>query len=188
MKKASQTPKKTPITPIQKGNGNEIPSTEPLSPKENLLLGASLYLVSAAYEIMKTARDPDFKQKHVLYKLAQRGIYRITRKRARGWKKPENTVYVGRGSQWGNPFILGNDGDVKEVMAKYRNYLMPYSHKTGTLEDFFLTTSNIEHIRSNLAGKNLMCWCKEGACCHADVLLYIANSEDFNLEYTGTDI
>ena len=26
-----------------------------------------------------------------------------------------------------------------------------------------------------LRGKNLACWCKEGACCHADVILEIAN-------------
>ena len=29
---------------------------------------------------------------------------RIQRSRAKGWKKPENTIYVGRGSDWGNPF------------------------------------------------------------------------------------
>jgi hypothetical protein len=32
---------------------------------------------------------------------------RIQRKRTKGWKMPENTVYVGRGSKWGNPFSIG---------------------------------------------------------------------------------
>lgn len=32
---------------------------------------------------------------------------RIQRKRARGWRMPENTAYVGRGSIWGNPFSVG---------------------------------------------------------------------------------
>src|SRR5262245_34967644 len=32
---------------------------------------------------------------------------RIQRKRVKGWKMPENTVYVGRGSALGNPFQVG---------------------------------------------------------------------------------
>ena len=32
---------------------------------------------------------------------------RVQRKRTKGWKMPPNTVYVGRGSKWGNPFIVG---------------------------------------------------------------------------------
>ena len=31
---------------------------------------------------------------------------RVQRKRTKGWRMPENTVYVGRGSKWGNPFVL----------------------------------------------------------------------------------
>lgn len=31
---------------------------------------------------------------------------RIQRKRARGWRMPKNTIYVGRPSRWGNPFNL----------------------------------------------------------------------------------
>lgn len=31
-------------------------------------------------------------------------------------------------------------------------------------------------IRLELRGKNLACWCRAGAPCHADVLLEIANS------------
>jgi len=32
---------------------------------------------------------------------------RIQRRRVKGWKMPEGAVYVGRGSKWGNPYILG---------------------------------------------------------------------------------
>lgn len=32
---------------------------------------------------------------------------RIQRRRTKGWKMPENTVYVGRGSIFGNPFRIG---------------------------------------------------------------------------------
>lgn len=34
---------------------------------------------------------------------------------------------------------------------------------------------SLEHLRQALAGKNLACWCKPGAPCHADVLLELAN-------------
>lgn len=34
---------------------------------------------------------------------------RIQRKRSRGWKMPENTVYVGRPSKWGNPYRIGGN-------------------------------------------------------------------------------
>lgn len=37
---------------------------------------------------------------------------RIQRRRSRGWKMPENTVYVGRGSIWGNPFIVGGQSGI----------------------------------------------------------------------------
>jgi hypothetical protein len=29
---------------------------------------------------------------------------RIQRKRIKGWRMPENAVYVGRPTRWGNPF------------------------------------------------------------------------------------
>ena len=32
---------------------------------------------------------------------------RIQRKRTKGWKMPPNTVYVGRPTEWGNPFKIG---------------------------------------------------------------------------------
>ena len=32
---------------------------------------------------------------------------RIQRRRTKGWRMPEGAVYVGRGSKWGNPLMLG---------------------------------------------------------------------------------
>jgi hypothetical protein len=36
---------------------------------------------------------------------------------------------------------------------------------------------SLERIRSELAGKNLACWCRPDQPCHADVLLELANAE-----------
>ena len=66
---------------------------------------------------------------------------------------------------WGNPFRVGVDGDAarvdqfwadcarkrKEDLACYRQWLQP------------------------LRGRDLACWCRLDAPCHADVLLNLAN-------------
>lgn len=85
---------------------------------------------------------------------------RIQRRRSKGWKKPENTVDVTRSSQWGNPYIIGKDGDRKKCIELYEK---------------FVARPLANHARKELAGKNLMCWCALDQPCHADVLLRIAN-------------
>ena len=74
---------------------------------------------------------------------------------------PENSVYVGRPSVWGNPFIIGKDGCREEVIMKYRTFLFRNKELT-------------EKVKEELAGKNLICFCSPKSC-HADVLLEIAN-------------
>jgi hypothetical protein len=32
-------------------------------------------------------------------------------------------VYIGRGTKWGNPFVIGRDGDRSTVIAKYRRWI-----------------------------------------------------------------
>lgn len=128
---------------------------------------------------------------------------RVQRKRTKGWKMPENTVYVGRGSRFGNPFSIEHDrwngwcvldpeffpkrqrhycdsqAEAHQLaVGKYSQHIMPYQHrgKTATLENFFISSANIDDIASALRGKNLACWCALDQSCHADVLLKVANS------------
>ena len=75
-----------------------------------------------------------------------------------------SAVYVGRPSIWGNPFVLGRDGDRKEVIRKYIAWL----NTQPALK---------QRARRELAGKNLICWCAPLAC-HADVLLRVANTKE----------
>src|SRR5690348_3995079 len=42
---------------------------------------------------------------------------RIQRKRTKGWRMPEGAVYVGRGTRWGNPFVLKTRGGLARVPA-----------------------------------------------------------------------
>lgn len=107
---------------------------------------------------------------------------RIQRKRAKGWRMPANTVYVGRGSAFGNPFKVGIDGTVEECLDKYQAQLFPYSKHTGNLDDFLVSECNMNWIISELRGKNLACWCGIDKPCHADFLLRIANG---SVAYAG---
>ena len=102
---------------------------------------------------------------------------RIQRKRTKGWRMPPNTVYVGRGTRWGNPFVVGKDGTASECVAKFIKQLFPYRHRPpeNTLENFYISEANLEDAYRDLRGKNLACWCKPGDDCHADALLIIAN-------------
>ena len=70
-----------------------------------------------------------------------------------------NTVRIDRRTKWGNPFVIGLDGDRAEVIQKYRKMLHD-KRLAGTLA--------IDEL-ANLKGKQLACWCKPAAC-HGDVL------------------
>lgn len=116
---------------------------------------------------------------------------RIQRKRTKGWRMPPNTVYVGRPSKWGNPFRLGDLVLKGDPDPNYRGaFAMLYTRttaehadgrytelKTGeqVLEWYRWYMSVTEHPFALLRGKDLACWCREGASCHADVLLELAN-------------
>ena len=91
---------------------------------------------------------------------------RIQRQRTKGWRMPEGTVYVGRPTKWGNPFTVEDHG---HHGARYRHWQWLQEPEQADL---------VAAIRTELRGKDLACWCREGLlCCHADTLLRIANSE-----------
>lgn len=81
---------------------------------------------------------------------------------------PDDAVYIGRPSKWGNPFTH-KDGTLaqfkvssrEDAVAKYEEWLTNQP-------------ALIESARKELVGKDLVCWCKPAAC-HGDVLLKIAN-------------
>jgi len=37
---------------------------------------------------------------------------------------PADATYIGRGSPWGNPFVIGRDGNRNEVVAKYAAWVL----------------------------------------------------------------
>jgi hypothetical protein len=92
------------------------------------------------------------------------GPKRVQLQRTKGWRKPVGAIVVARPSQWGNPFRLGLDGDRDLIVGLYREALV--NGALGISE---------RDVRTELAGRDLACWCPPGAACHADVLLEVAN-------------
>ncbi len=80
---------------------------------------------------------------------------------------PANTIKVTRPGKWGNPWIVGKDGDAAACVEKYR----------GLISGNIWSWPNRKAIQEELRGKNLACWCRPGQPCHADVLLKIANAK-----------
>ena len=98
---------------------------------------------------------------------------RIQRKRTKDWKMPPNTVYVGRPTIFGNPFIVCVGGwtrqEARDLFERFvkRTRELPLPFYYGYISD--------ERI-AELRGKDLACWCPLDQPCHADVLLEIANA------------
>jgi hypothetical protein len=80
------------------------------------------------------------------------------------WAEREGcAVRIDRGTRFGNPFVLGEDGDRDDVCEAYADYYLP--HKKGIL-------SSIES--GQLEGKVLVCHCYPKRC-HGDCLAEAAN-------------
>jgi len=103
---------------------------------------------------------------------------RIQRRRTKGWRMPEDAVYVGRPSRWGNPFRGPQAvGSFRAFVTKEGEWWpVPLPWPRGKIPAFESTT--VEDVRRELAGKDLACWCPLDAPCHADVLLQIANGAE----------
>lgn len=100
---------------------------------------------------------------------------RIQLKRTKGWRMPENTVKVDRTTKWGNPFVVGKAGGAytAKVIDRRHAYLL-FKSIAGDNKKL------IADAQTELRGKNLACWCPKDNpyedCCHAAVLLEIANA------------
>ena len=85
---------------------------------------------------------------------------------------PENTVYVGRPTKWGNPFTVG----ARTVWAGGRK-VQDNRHAVALFRGAALQQERlVEAAQTELRGKNLACWCPLDQPCHADVLLELANT------------
>lgn len=78
------------------------------------------------------------------------------------WAKSNGLfVRIDRGTKWGNPFVLGRDGDRDTVIERYQHRLAREDSLLAALEE--------------LAGKALGCWCAPRRC-HGDALAGILHA------------
>ena len=75
---------------------------------------------------------------------------------------PPGAVYIGRGSQWGNRFVIGQDGTRDEVCDKYEAWLLSNPALLARLP--------------SLAGRDLVCFCAPRRC-HGLTLRRLANPQ-----------
>lgn len=93
---------------------------------------------------------------------------RVWSKRKGSPTAPRDAVYVGRPSRFGNPYkvdeslrALSLDEQRRHLDATFGQYLRAKPWL-------------VREIRTELAGKDLVCWCAPLPC-HADILLRVAN-------------
>lgn len=67
---------------------------------------------------------------------------------------PAGAVYIGRGSKWGNPFVIGRDGNRDEVCDK---------HEAMLASQIDSGTVTVEEL-ADLNGKDLVCFCAPLRC------------------------
>lgn len=82
-------------------------------------------------------------------------------------KSTPSYEYIGRGSYWGNPYSMYEEGDDREEVIRKYKYDFDYEK--------FPNKEKSEVYK--LAGKRLGCFCKPRAC-HGDVLAEYLNSWD----------
>lgn len=82
------------------------------------------------------------------------------------WKNNSNAVYIGRPSQWGNPFKVEDYGRT-ECLNLYRNWLIIQL----AMNPYFLEP---------LRGKDLVCFCKLNEQCHGDIITEFLNLTETN--------
>lgn len=117
---------------------------------------------------------------------------RVQLSRARGWRMPENTVSVARPGRWGNPFTISKavesgyatpDTAQAFVVECFRDWNSPLTSTRWWMgpESDLRRRPFVEDL-AQLRGKNLACWCRLDAPCHADVLLEMANAPAMGTE------
>lgn len=115
---------------------------------------------------------------------------RIQRRRIKGWRAPAGAKYVGRGTDFGNPFAVKQNVDrtgwhVYDARThvwgpRIADRAQAHQQAVDLFRAMLRTpggSEQAEYFARLLHGRDLMCWCAEDLPCHADVLLELANRE-----------
>lgn len=109
---------------------------------------------------------------------------RVQLRRTKGWRMPPNTVKVDRSTKWGNPFQAMNINGRWACTTKRRpddSGVVIWCQSAERASDL-MWREYCSHLAGRrrelqeLRGKNLACWCRLDAPCHANILLELANA------------
>jgi len=90
---------------------------------------------------------------------------RAQRKRTKGWRKPDNSIYIGYGTKYGNPFKWKElSGGKVEAVELYKLW-------------FAEVIANGSFNVDELHGKVLLCFCSLNEQCHGDVICDYLNNK-----------
>lgn len=99
------------------------------------------------------------------------GAVRLRRSRTAGWRMPAGAVVVSRPTALGNPFGVEEHGQTGAV-ERHARWL------DGEGPNVQVDAAGRSYDRRQvlarlpeLAGRSLVCWCREDEPCHADTLL-----------------
>lgn len=90
-------------------------------------------------------------------------VPQVLNQRDFGRALPPHTTYIGRGSPYGNPFVIGVDGDRDAVIDRY------IAERSQDPEFIAL-------VKQRLKNRHLCCHCTPKRC-HGDWLFEVANSD-----------
>lgn len=114
---------------------------------------------------------------------------RIQRERVKGWRMPPGARYVGRPTEWGNPWPVGAEvavslgGEIAVIpltaamaVECFRDLMEGRLSYQGLIHpDDIAYADGWHEALGRLRGHDLACWCPLDQPCHADVLLELAN-------------
>lgn len=86
-------------------------------------------------------------------------IGKVLNKRTANREALAGAEYIGRGGPYGNPFVIGRDGDRDDVYEKHADALACDHAKLSALDE--------------LSGKDVVCFCAPRRC-HGDTLVKLA--------------
>jgi len=132
---------------------------------------------------------------------------RIQLKRTKGWRLPPNCVVVARPSVFGNPLTVkaareagygthnldGSRATEAESHRRLSEWCVSLFRRWLTNPKQMDYIGPVAEKRKEkllarlpeLRGKDLACWCKIGAPCHADVLIELANRDEHSTSDKG---
>lgn len=105
--------------------------------------------------------------RYAFFATSRRRPRRIQLSRARGWRLPANAASIAYPTKWANPHRPATRSPEANAAAveAYRRHLTEHPEL-------------VDAARTELAGKDLACWCSPELPCHGDILLEVSNPPD----------